>query len=118
MLAARDRDMAWQLRSRSSTWIDEATDTLQHAWSAHFEAVGLPRAPQLDAPEATEALHALLAPHVDDAWFYGAVGRALEILDGGDLPEPGPVIPWGVDETRQRCFYAASTIAGGKLTGM
>jgi hypothetical protein len=101
-----------------NTGIDEATKKFQGSWHFHFEVTHLPEAPQLDADEATTALRALLVPHADNPWMEGGVGRALSILDGDLLPEPGLVTPWGVDDLRQRLYYAASTIAGGKLSGM
>lgn len=118
VLVTGDHETAWQLRSRSRTWVDDASSKLPHEWSYRFETVEFPRAPQLDAPEATDELRRFLAPHADDPWFDGAVGRALTILDGGELPEPASVVPWGVDEVRERLYYAASIIPGGKLTGM
>jgi hypothetical protein len=118
VLVTRGRETAWQLRSKFNTSIDEATHKFQGSWHHHFEVADLPGAVQLDAPEATGSLRALLAPHADNPWLDGAVGRALSILDGGELPEPELVNPWGVDDVRERLYYAASAVAGGKLSGM
>jgi len=119
VLVTDDRSIAWQLTtSGTSRWIDESTRRISVSWNYHFKVTNLPEAPQLDAHAAARALRSLLTPHANNPWSNGAVGRALTILDGGEPPKPGLVVPYGVDEVRKRLYYATSELAGGKLTGM
>jgi hypothetical protein len=114
VLVAPEQHLAWHL---GSTWMRDRHDRISERSS--FEQVALPRGDQLNAPEASARLRALLEPFVDDPHERDHVRRCLAILDGADVhDDPFGIRPWGVDETRLRLYRGAMHLAAGKLSGM
>ena len=114
VLVAPEQQLAWHLGPTRMR--DQPGET---STRSSFEQVPLPRGDQLSAPAASARLRALLEPFVDHPDERDLVRGCLAILDGADLDDdPFGIRPWGVDDTRQRLYWAAMFLSAGKLSGM